>query len=77
MPLITWLNEVERRFTPEQGAEVLSRRPMRKDLAPNAALPDDTRLWAALQMASGGSWAGCVYDTERILTRLAAVRARP
>ena len=33
-------------------------------------LPDDTRLWAALQQASGGTWAGCVYDTEAILQRL-------
>ncbi len=29
-------------------------------------IPDDTRLWAALQNASGGSWGGCVYDVERI-----------
>lgn len=41
--------------------------------APNPALqPDgrvnaDTRLWAALQDASGGSWGGCVYDAERII----------
>jgi dihydroxyacid dehydratase/phosphogluconate dehydratase len=33
-------------------------------------LPDDTRLWAALTAASGGSWAGCVYDTDSILRRL-------
>lgn len=41
--------------------------------SPNSALqPDgrvnaDTRLWAALQDASGGSWGGCVYDAERII----------
>ncbi len=29
-------------------------------------VPDDTRLWAALQSASGGSWGGCVYDADRI-----------
>jgi hypothetical protein len=29
-------------------------------------LPDDTRLWAALQQASGGTWGGCVYDPDRI-----------
>src|SRR5208283_2444601 len=39
------------RFTPEQGREVLAQRKTRKDLAPNPALPDDTRLWAALQRA--------------------------
>jgi len=31
----------------------------------------DTRLWAALQNASGGSWGGCVYDADRIADLLA------
>ena len=31
------------------------------------ALPDDTRLWAALQRASGGTWGGCVYDVDPII----------
>jgi hypothetical protein len=35
-------------------------------------VPDDTRLWAALQSVSGGSWGGCVYDTTRITELLAA-----
>jgi hypothetical protein len=35
-------------------------------------LPDDTKLWAALQNASGGVWAGCVYDEAAISTRLAS-----
>jgi hypothetical protein len=29
-------------------------------------LPDDTRLWAALQSVSGGTWKG-VYDTDKII----------
>jgi putative YjhG/YagF family dehydratase len=29
-------------------------------------VPTDTRLWATLQNASGGSWAGCIYDADRI-----------
>jgi hypothetical protein len=33
----------------------------------------DTKLWAALQGASGGTWAGCVYDAERIIERLASM----
>jgi hypothetical protein len=37
-------------------------------------LPQDTRLWAALQLAGGGTWAGCVYDADRILTMLQAGR---
>ena len=34
--------------------------------------PADTRLWAALQDASGGTWGGCVYDVDAILEVLAA-----
>jgi len=60
------------KFSPEEGAKRLARRASRKDLAPNAALPEDTKLWAALQAASGGTWAGCVYDADRILQRLAS-----
>ena len=61
------VGEGDRRFGPEDGSRILSQRSPRPDLSPDPALPDDTRLWAALQSASGGIWAGCVYDTERIL----------
>ena len=64
------VGEGARRFSPEEGAQVLARRGSRADLAPNPALPADTRLWAALQAASGGAWAGCVYDAERIAALL-------
>ncbi len=40
------------------------------DLRQHPDLPDDTRLWAALQNASGGSWGGCVYDTDSIVKKL-------
>jgi dihydroxyacid dehydratase/phosphogluconate dehydratase len=62
----------DRSFTPAEAAAELASRPLRGDLAPHAALPDDTRLWAALQRASGGTWRGCVYDPERIMRLLAA-----
>jgi xylonate dehydratase len=52
------------------GAAELSRRPMRDDLAEATELPLDTRLWAALQAVGGGTWGGCVYDVEAIVTRL-------
>jgi xylonate dehydratase len=52
----------------------LARRAPRSDLAPDPDLPDDTRLWAALQAASGGVWSGAVYDVPRILERLEAGR---
>ena len=45
----------------------LAARPPRPDLAPDPDLPDDTRLWAALQEASGGTWAGAVFDVDKIV----------
>jgi dihydroxyacid dehydratase/phosphogluconate dehydratase len=62
-------------FGADEGARVLSGRPSREDLAPEAELPDDTRLWAALQNAGGGTWGGCVYDVEAILKLLEAGQA--
>jgi putative YjhG/YagF family dehydratase len=57
-------------FGPEEGARVLAARSPRPDLAPDPGLPDDTRLWAALQQAGGGAWGGCVYDVDAILKSL-------
>jgi len=59
-----------RRFSAAEGATVLNGRPLNDGLAPHALLPDDTRLWAALQGASGGAWAGCVYDVDTIVAKL-------
>jgi xylonate dehydratase len=56
----------------EAGARILERRMPRPDLAADPGLPDDTRLWAALQDASGGAWGGSVFDVEAILKALAA-----
>jgi xylonate dehydratase len=39
-------------------------------LSAHERLPDDSRLWAALQRASGGTWAGCIYDVDRIVAQL-------
>jgi putative YjhG/YagF family dehydratase len=57
-------------FTPEEGQRRLAQRAPRPDLAPHPALPEDTRLWAALVHASGGVWGGCVYDADAIISRL-------
>jgi len=73
---VDFVGTAGKRCTPEEGERVLASRESRKDLAPNPALPEDTRLWAALQLAGGGTWAGCVYDTERIIARLAAGPSR-
>ncbi|MBI3467853.1 MAG: YjhG/YagF family D-xylonate dehydratase [Planctomycetes bacterium] len=63
-----------RRFSPKEGARILADRPPRADLAPHAALPSDTRLWAALQQIGGGTWGGCVYDVDEIVRTLEAGR---
>ena len=60
------------RYSPEEGAAVLAARPIHPALAPDAGLPDDTRLWAALQNASGGTWGGCVFDVDQIISLLEA-----
>lgn len=57
------------------GDELLAARKPRPDLAADPALPDDTRLWAALQDAAGGVWGGCVFDVESILRVLEAGKA--
>ncbi|MDE3186909.1 MAG: YjhG/YagF family D-xylonate dehydratase [Acidobacteriota bacterium] len=64
------VGDAETLFGAEEGARRLAQRGPRPDLAPHPALPDDTRLWAALVQASGGVWGGCVYDTDRIVDRL-------
>jgi len=61
-----------RTYSPEEGARVLADRPSHPDIAGDPRLPDDTKLWAALQAVSGGTWGGCVYDVERILETLEA-----
>ncbi len=60
----------EEHFGVEKGTQVLAARGPRPDLAPDPQLPADTRLWAALQQASGGIWGGCVYDPEMIIEAL-------
>ncbi|MEK3823524.1 MULTISPECIES: YjhG/YagF family D-xylonate dehydratase [Paenibacillus] len=58
--------------SPEEGALILAQRPFHPDMRPDQALPDDTRLWAALQSVSGGTWRGNIYDVDRIITALEA-----
>jgi hypothetical protein len=67
---IDLVGEGESRFDPDEGAGRLSRRTPHPDLKENPDLPDDTRLWAALQNISGGTWGGCVYDVDKIIEKL-------
>jgi putative YjhG/YagF family dehydratase len=56
----------------DAGTRILDERPLREDLSPDPGLPDDTRLWAALQNVGGGTWGGCVYDVDAIVRALEA-----
>jgi putative YjhG/YagF family dehydratase len=54
----------------EWGNKTLHSRTLRPDLAADPNLPDDTRLWAALQTLGGGTWGGCVYDADSLINAL-------
>ena len=55
-------------FGPDEGTRVLAGRSVRiPSSRADPDLPDDTRLWAALQAVGGGTWGGCVYDTDAIV----------
>jgi len=68
------LGEAGQPLGPEAGSKILAQRAPNPNLAPASGLPDETRLWAALQHASGGTWGGCVYDTDSVLALLEAGR---
>jgi putative YjhG/YagF family dehydratase len=61
-----------REFSTDEGSRILAERSPHPNMAPDPRLPDDTRLWAALTRASGGTWGGCVYDLDRIVEALDA-----
>jgi putative YjhG/YagF family dehydratase len=61
-------------LAPDQAAALLASRETHPAIAPHPKLPNDTRLWAALQEASGGTWGGCVYDVDAIVETLRAGR---
>ncbi len=63
-----------RGMTVEEAAEMLAGRERHPELAAHPELPEDTKLWAVLQAASGGTWGGCVYDAEAIAARLGGGR---
>ncbi len=54
-------------LAPDEAVRLLAERSSHPGLRSHPDLPADTRLWAVLQHASGGTWAGCVYDVDRIV----------
>ncbi len=73
---VDFVGENGRSFSPAEGAALLAARARHPDLAADPRLPDDTRLWAALQQISGGTWGGCVFDVDKITSALANNRAQ-
>ncbi len=67
---VDFVGEAGRDCSPQEGGAILHNRPAATSISAHPLLPDDTRLWAALQQAGGGTWGGCVYDVERILEKL-------
>jgi putative YjhG/YagF family dehydratase len=67
---IDLIGENGERFDPAKGSQILELRSAHPDLSPHPDLPDDTRLWAALQNVNGGIWGGCVYDVDAIIEKL-------
>ena len=63
-------------LTASQATELLNQRPVHAELKADPRLPDDTRLWAALQQIGGGTWGGCVYDVDAILKVIERGRER-
>ncbi len=57
---------------PDEAVAFLAARTPHPDLKPHPLLPADTKLWAALQAVSGGTWGGCVFDVEAIVRKVLA-----
>ncbi|GKU81995.1 YjhG/YagF family D-xylonate dehydratase [Niallia sp. NCCP-28] len=64
---VNFVGNANKRVSAEEASVILEERHPHPQLKPDPNLPDDTRLWAALQSVSGGTWSGSVYDTDRIL----------
>jgi len=64
------IGEAGKPLDAKAGDRILAARQPRNDLAADPQLPDDTRLWAALQAACGGTWGGCIYDADMISGKL-------
>ena len=64
---INFIGTENEKLSYEEASKVLESREPHPGLQPDPELPDDTRLWAALQAVSGGTWGGSVYDVDKII----------
>ena len=69
---INFVGTEKKKLSPDQASEVLNSRSSNPQLDCDPRLHADTKLWAALQNVSGGSWSGSVFDTEKIIQTLEA-----
>lgn len=69
---INLVGDGETRYSAKESDELLKARAPYPELQEHPRLPEDTRLWAALQSVSGGTWNGCVYDVDQIIRVLEA-----
>lgn len=63
---VNFIGTEENRLSYEEAAIELTKRDVTVPLTADPDLSNDTRLWALLQQASGGTWGGCVYDVDAI-----------
>jgi putative YjhG/YagF family dehydratase len=63
---IDLVGDGQRELSPEEAARLLAERTPSVTLSADPNLPAETRLWALLQQAGGGTWGGCVYDVDAI-----------
>jgi xylonate dehydratase len=73
---VNLVGTIEGALPADQAAATLAARPTNPQLRADSRLPDDTRLWAALQQVGGGTWGGCVYDVDEIIRVLARGSAK-
>ena len=66
--------ELIKTFNDQEVTAALTNRDPHPDLAVETHMPDDSKLWAALQQCGGGAWGGCVYDVDEIVATLNAGR---
>ena len=69
---IDLIGENGNKYDVDWGIDELERRELPSNLHPHPHIPNDSRLWAALQDVSGGTWGGCVFDVDSILKTLEA-----
>ena len=69
---IHFIGTIEKELSLAEAEAVLSKRPQNPNLESDPRLHNDTKLWAAVQNVSGGTWGGCVFDTEKIIQALQA-----